>query len=367
MIQKQKILLINFYANGDCLYATTIAQQIKNDFKNCHLTWAISTRSKDVLKNNPFIDEVLVVEYIPIDDTAQFKLLEQKINYSDYNYVFITHPSYLNNTALYDGCIRSNVFNAYPNPITVPINPVLQLTDEELKKCSDFAQQNNLNDYKNVILFEFAPLSGQLNITKEMAISIAEEIVKDKNNAIILSSANKINHEHKAIIDGSVLTYRETAGLTHYCTLLLGCSSGITWISTSTAAKLLPMVQILNPNALWVNSISRDFERFNLPVEKVIELFDFDNKKIVDCVTMAINNFPEARKQFNQQVPLQFKTTTKIVYELFCRFKFAQILKHIQVNRKVYGDKWIFYKEVIKGIITAPFVLIQNRLRKMNR
>ena len=30
--KRDKILLVQLYSNGDCLYATTVAQQIKKDF-----------------------------------------------------------------------------------------------------------------------------------------------------------------------------------------------------------------------------------------------------------------------------------------------------------------------------------------------
>ena len=364
MAVPKKILLVHFYSNGDCLYATAVARQIKQDFPGCQLTWAIASNCKNIIANNPYIDETMVVNYVYSNDNAVMKQLKEKTDFNQYDQVFITHPSYLPNLALYDGCIRSNVFNAYPNPVTVPVTPVLQLTDEELSKCAAFAQQHQLEKYKHVILFEFAPQSGQLNITKDSAVALAEDIVKSESTAIILSSANKIEHANRAIIDGSPLTLRETAALTHYCTMLLGCSSGITWITTSSAAKLLPMVQILNPDATWVNPISRDFERFHLPVEMVMELFDFNPAKIVQCVHEALIDFPSARQKYNQQVPLHFKTTSKIVYELLCRFKFYAIIKHIKVNTKVYGNNPDFFKEVLKGIVTAPFVLIQNTFRK---
>ena len=37
-----KVSLVQLDANGDCLYATTIARQIKQDYPGCHLTWWIS-------------------------------------------------------------------------------------------------------------------------------------------------------------------------------------------------------------------------------------------------------------------------------------------------------------------------------------
>lgn len=360
----KKILLIHFYSNGDALYATAIARQIKQDFPACELTWAIASNCKNIIANNPYVDHVIVVDYVHCNDSAVFRNLKQKTDLKGYDEVFITHPSYLKNNALYDGCIRSNVFRAYPHPVTVPVTPVLVLTEEELQKCEEFVQKHQLAQYRHIILFEFAPQSGQLNITKEKAVAIAEDLVKQDDTAVILSSANKINHINKAVIDGSPLTLRETAALTHHCTLLLGCSSGITWITTSSAAKLLPMVQILNPDTTWVNPISRDFERFGLPVEMVIELFDFEHVKIINCVSEALNDFPSAKAHYHQQVPLHFKTSRKIVYDLLCYFKFGAIVEHIKVNVEVYGKNPLFFKEVVLGIVTAPFLLLSRVFTK---
>ena len=204
---------------------------------------------------------------------------------------------------------------------------------------NNFLQQHNLAGYTHVILFEFAPLSGQSKITKEMALQIAENLTANKDIAVILSSGNKIQHANKNIIDGSVLTLRETAALTHYCTLLLGCSSGITWISTSDAAKPLPMIQILNPDTTWVNPISRDFKRFGLDTSQVIEMTEVREEVIITCVKQAMVDFALARKIFNQQIPLHFKTTRNIVYNLLCYLEFNAIKKHIKINREVYGKK----------------------------
>lgn len=361
-----KILLVQLYSNGDCLYATAVARQIKEDYTGCHLTWAIASFCKNIIANNPYVDEVMEVD-IKKNDVVAFRRFRRKVIQQKregvFDEVFIVHNIDTNN-AYYDGCIRSSILRAYPNPITVPVTPVLQLTAEEVEKSDAFADKHQLGNYKNVILFEFAPQSGQLKITKEIAVRIAEAVVVSSDTAIILSSANKIVHPNKAIIDGSILTLRETAALSHHCTLLLGCSSGITWITTSTAANLLPMVQIFNPHTVWVNPISRDFERYNLPVEKVIELTDFDETKIVNCVVEATKDFQSARKRFNQSIPLQFKTTRNIVYNLLCYLEFGAIIKHIKVNRRMYGDHPSFYMNFLLGILTFPFKLIKNVITK---
>ena len=58
MTQQLKILLGQLNSIGDCLYATTIARQIKLDFPGCHLTWAIASHCRQVIRNNPDVDDV---------------------------------------------------------------------------------------------------------------------------------------------------------------------------------------------------------------------------------------------------------------------------------------------------------------------
>lgn len=367
MPQPLKILLVQLYSNGDCLYATTIARQIKNDFPGCHLKWAIASFCKSIIANNPYVDAIMEIDNIAKDDIKAFRKFKKEIKILEqqkiFDKVFITQTMDTN-LALYDGSIRSQIFRAYLSAITVPIQPVLKLYPEEIDKAYRFAEQNELGKYKQVILFEFAPQSKQIKITKEFSISIAEKLAENKSVAIILSSANKIDHPNKNIIDGSMLTLRETAALTHYCTMLLGCSSGITWISTSDAAKQLPMIQLINPDTTWANPISRDFKMFGLDDSGLIEITSMDEATIVDCVNEAIRNFSSAKEKFNEQIPIQFKTTRSIIYNLLCYQEFAAIRKHIEINREVYGNNISFYKNVFLGFVIAPFKLIKNIFAK---
>jgi hypothetical protein len=363
----QKIILVQLYSNGDCLYATTVARQIKQDFPGCHLTWAIASFCKTIIANNPYVDEILEVDTVEKNDVAAFRRFKKKIYRQQkegvYKEVFIVHNADTN-LAFYDGSIRSSILKAYPNPITVAVQPVLRLYPEEIERANKFIADNNLKNYKEIVLFEYAPQSRQSNITIGFAMKVAEGIVACNDTAVILSSANKVNHPNKAIIDGSSLTLRETAALSHYCTFLLGSSSGITWVTTSEAGKNLPMVQLLNAYTTWVNPISRDFGRFHIPNDKVIELLDFDEVKITECVNNALKNFVAAKLKFNQPVPLHFKTTRSIIYILLCYLEFGAIIKHIKVNKAVYGNNFSFYKEVLLGFLLSPFTLAKNIIQK---
>jgi ADP-heptose:LPS heptosyltransferase len=367
MPKPKKILLVQLYSNGDCLYATAVARQIKVDFPDCHLTWAIASFCKSIIAGNPFVDEIMEINSVAKNDVAAFRRLKIEINswktQGRFEEVFITHNADTNQS-YYDGCIRSSILRAYPFPVKVPLQPVLHLSALEKHHAEIFVENNQLKSYEQVILFEYAPLSGQSNMSKEDAIEIAEKIVANGNYAVILSSANKVNHPNKAIVDGSALSFRETAHLTNFCTFLLGSSSGITWVSTSEAGKILPMIQLLNPYSNWLNAISRDFERFGITTDKVIELIDYNNSLITKVVLAALDDFSLTKKQFNQPIPLHFKTTRSIVYNLLCYLEFKAIYTHIKVNREVYGNNIFFFKEVVMGFFIFPFRLVANIWRK---
>lgn len=366
----KKILLVQLFSNGDCLYATTVARQIKQDYPGCHLTWIIASFCKDIIANNPYVDSVIVTDAVPKSNVVAFrkfkKILAERKRAGEFDEVFVTQNMDANQ-AYYDGSIRSTLFRAYPHEITVPVTPVLRLTGKETEKAGAFAEEHQLHRYARVVLFEFAPQSGQLNITREMVLAVSEGIVSRNDAAVILSSGSAISHPDPRIIDGSRLSVRETAALTHYCTLLLGCSSGISWVSTSDAARQLPMVQMLNPDTPWINPLSRDFERFHLPVDQLIELVHFTSGEVIDCVTEAMLDFSEARKKYNQPVPLKFTTTTGIVYNLLCYLEFKAIRTHIKVNRQVYGNNVRFYAAVVQGFLIFPFRLLRNTLIKRGR
>jgi len=54
-----KILLAQLNSNGDCLYATVIAKQIKEvDYPECHLTWAVNSYCRQSVLFNPYVDEI---------------------------------------------------------------------------------------------------------------------------------------------------------------------------------------------------------------------------------------------------------------------------------------------------------------------
>ena len=369
MNNPKKILLLQLMSNGDCLYATAIARQIKQDYPGCHLTWAVASFCKGILDNNPYVDTIWEIPDVSKHTCHAIVRQLRKQAEADklkgiWDEVFFTQIID-DNQANYDGTIRSSIFRGYGKPITVPVTPVLQLMQGETDRVTAFAAKYKLAEFKNVILFEFAPQSGQLAITPAQAIQLAEDIVKNESTAIILSSNIKIGDGNPKLIDGSLLTLRETAALTHYCTLLLGCSSGITWISTSSAAKHLPMVQMLDPYALWVNPISSDFKRCGFSTDTVIEIYDKYAEKIPNCIADILNSgISFAKQKYSTPLPLHFKTTRVSIYNMLCYLQIGAIARHIKINVGIYGWNATLIKEIAMGIFTFPYKLIRNTVKK---
>lgn len=367
MDNPRRILLVQLYSNGDCLYATAVARQIKQDFPGCHLTWNIAGSCKNIISQNPYVDEVLVTDEVPKNDIIAFRKLKKKVfrekEEGKWDEVFVTH-NMDDNQALYDGTIRGMIFRAYPKPITVPVQPVLVLSEEETHRVKLFTETNKVQQFKNVILWEFAPQSGQSVLSFDFVRKVAERIIQLPGTCVILSSANSFSSTEK-IIDASILSVRENAELTHYCSLLIGCSSGITWLSTSSAAKQLPMLQLLDPQAYFRNAPSVDFNRYGISTNELIELIQFDEEKIVQAVkTIVEEGIITAKEKFNEPLPLQFNATKKVVYNLLCYWQFKAIAKHYRITTSIYGRHPLFIKQFILAFLTFPFKLIANKWRK---
>lgn len=319
---------------GDCLYVTAVARQIKQDYPGCHLTWAISSRCSQVIQNNPYVDEIWEVYSEKMSDVGKVweetkkKAIERKEK-GEYDSIFFTqiHPDNFFN---YDGTIRSSTFRGYPHPITVPVKPVIVLTDKEIENVNNFVKLHKINDFRHVILFESSPGSNQSPVNNDFTLDLSKKIVdKFEDSLIIITSHQKINSGHERIIDASSLTFRENAELSKHCSLLIGCSSGITWLLTSTWAKKIPTIQILKRGALLYEfaSVSYDLKYWGEQTDHIIEITKFEEDYILDCVNMALNyGIEKAREKYNERLKPSLRSLFLMIAILVYRKKFKQII-----------------------------------------
>ena len=354
-----KILLTQFATYSDCLLTTPIARQIKEyDYPDCNLTWLIGEKFKDVLLNNPYVDQIL---FAPGADSPE------KVNFSRDNinlyikglaksgHVFDKYfilDANTENDSYYGATRRWAYFTTYEakynHKIKVSPQPLIFLSDSEVAKVGNFIQEYKLNEENCYpILFECSPQSAQSAMNLKRAISISEKLVqKYPNIKIVLSSEEKVQNKNGMIIDGSILSFRENAELLNHCRLLIGSSSGITWLNASNWSRGIDTVQTISAEQscsgrLLSPSVEFDNVIFKLPSDNILELKSFaeerlDVQNIYDCVCCVFENGMQKTKEIYQEYPGKFDIS-EIINETLPG-------KQVQAARGKYspGDNVVF-------------------------
>jgi len=307
-----RLLLGQLGANGDCLYATILARQLRNDYPSAHITWAISSQCVGLLRNNPFVDEIWE---IPVPDWSQheiaWRMFEREATRRLLRHEFdhaVLSQIWPNNFQNYDGTIRPSILRAYGRPITVPIENIICLTEQEEERVEQYVRDNGLMAFEHRILFECSAKSGQSFVTTELAQEVAEHVYAALPDATMLFSTNlpmRLKNSKSRRV--GMLSLREIARLTRYCTLFVGGGSGGTVAATSTSASHLPIITLLHQHTSVYASFAHDFEFFGLPNDHMLELTETDPKKIADCiVTTSRSGVGAARLKFGGVIPIQF-------------------------------------------------------------
>lgn len=369
----KRILLGQLAARGDCLYATAIARQIKNDFPDCHLTWAIGSMCRSVIENNPHVDAVWEVPLVNPDDvnavwTRFYAEAQKRLRYGEFDHAYFPqiYPANFRN---YDSTVRASMFRGYPHPITVPVAPVMRLRDDEIENVRRFAEAHRLTDHSPVIMFEFSGGSGQTFLNPEFAYNAARGIVKQLPDCrIVMTSHIEIESLDPRVISGHALTFRENAELTKYCSLLIGCSSGITWLCTSDWAKPLPTIQLLAGQIGVYASVIHDHERFGLATDTIIEMTNCPVEDLVDCtLSVCRDGFAEAKKYyhvrlqpaFNFFLPMTINRIRQGAYRDALGFNW-QILRRYGLRREVLE----FNLRTLKHLIRFAAVRSASRVHR---
>ena len=373
-MSQQKILLVLLNSNGDCLYGTVVARQIKEiDFPGCHLTWAVNTKCRQTLLLNPHIDELWEISteksLTTTSEWRQFvKLAEQRKAKGDFDNIFYIQIIDKNVIHL-NGEVRQSIYKNYPYSITVSNQPVLHLSEAEINNVSKFAAQHQLKRFKHVILFECGPDSFKSALNPDSALQFAKEITSVRNDiAFILSSNKKINETNEQIIDGSILSFRENAAITHYCDFFIGCSSGISWLCTSTAAKPLPKILVINEKMMLNTSMCDDHIKAGLSTENIIEMHESED--VLNCVKDGMDlclqgKFSAAKEKYHQQFHRKnFKYLYMVSQSSFSQLKFLFPIKALRTAIKIDGFHINAVYQIIKSYVKLPFWVIGSFLKK---
>lgn len=344
----KKILLGMLVANGDCLMATVLAKQIKSDYPGCHLTWAISNLCRGVIEENPDVDAVWEIQLNNKKEAEKegwyrFETAaRQRKEIGDFDEIFFTQI-YPTNVHQFDGTTRSTIYNAYPHPVTVDARPVLRLREDEIKRVAAFAAAHQLAAYRHVILFECSSFSGQSFVTPEWALEVSRLLLQERDDVyIILSTHLQLANLPARMAIAAELSLRENAELTKYCSLLIGCSSGITWISTTDWAKRLPMLQFLKRGkGFTFASVAYDHRYWGLDDQQIVETTNEDIPTAVDMVIQVLDQgVPAVRAKFHIELKPRLISLFKYWFMFFRKGKLNKSIRIVkQYIRRNYRKK----------------------------
>jgi hypothetical protein len=294
------------------------------------LTFIVAREYASILVGNPDVDSVETIDLSVAGDPyadgwrSVRRSVEGRVKAGEFTRAFFTQilPD---NCTLYDGLIRSTTYRGYGGKVKGPHRPVLVNTVEEVERALKFATDHGFNQFRHVFLFECSPGSGQSVMDTTRAEAIAQSVLATTHGDVlfVLSSPSPLQKALRGLADASQLTFRENAALTNYCTGFVGCSSGLTWLATSEAARPLPMLQILTrapKQFLSFASVACDFRKFGLDWSKVIELPDPDNARVVECLLRWIEQgYGAARSDFHEPLQPSRATAEKAVRLSFSR------------------------------------------------
>jgi hypothetical protein len=344
-----KVALVQLDANGDCLYATTIARQIKQDYPGCHLTWWISTRCSNLLTGNPYIDEIVSVDLSDwtnvsrdiIWTLATREVMRRQTGQDPYDRIW-TPQIYPDNFRRFDGTVRPSMFRGYDRPITVPIDPIIVLTPEEEGRAAEYAVEHGLAAKGRVVLFECSSNSMQSHVTPDFAKEVARLSAAAKEDFFfLLSTMQPLGDDlPDNAVSAASLTMRENLALLDHCSDFIGCGSGLTVVATCERAKKVPILQILDSGRSVLGSFFHDFSYWGKPTDMFIELRDATPAETFECLRRCQgSDLTQAIAQFHRPVPVTFDFLQSISDYLIERGLYLDAAESLAHTYRRYPDR----------------------------
>jgi len=331
------------------LYATAIARQIKHDYPGSHLTWVISSRCEVLLRGNPYVDDVVTVELMDWSNTsrelawelAKQEIIRKQTGPDPYNRVWMPQV-FPDNFRFFDGTVRPSQFRGYDRPITVPIDPVICLTDEEKERAARFAAKHSLQSKETVVLFECSSNSSQSHVTPEFAKQVAFLVSqKGVEATIILSTMLPLGEGMPGnAISAGELSMRENLALLDYCSHFIGCGSGLTVVATADQAKPVPRIQILDSSKSVFASFYHDFDYWKKPTDLFIEMPDASAEQAAACLIECVKHgHAAAASSFHSPCPVTFDFLATVTSYLLSRGRYLDAAESLAHTYQRYPDR----------------------------
>jgi hypothetical protein len=115
--------------------------------------------------------------------------------------------------------------------------------------------------------------------------------------------------------------------------------SGCTVSASSSAAKIVPMIQLLAAATSVYASFAHDFQYFGLLNRPVVELTNEDPAAVAHCIATVLTRGAEcARKEFDRQIPVRFEHYFSLLeVNLLWAHRYLDTARSLMITAERYG------------------------------
>jgi ADP-heptose:LPS heptosyltransferase len=234
-----------FHGLGDVLNATIIARQIRADRPNAHIVWYTAAQYAFVLEGNPDVDEIVPLDG---DPKALDSCIEKLRSERSWDAFYVPAP-YLAYEKLPGGDLTELMLATYDRPLTVPLRPVMVLSEQEVERARQWWAQ--LPSDRPRILVETEFFSQQSPWDFSYAVALIEALTQHRP-VFVFTAKNCPPYwdELRTVYPDCVwcdLPFRLNAELYNLCDAFVGVSSAISCLSNSTWCRHdVPHIEVVS-------------------------------------------------------------------------------------------------------------------------
>jgi ADP-heptose:LPS heptosyltransferase len=175
-----KILIIKLDASGDVLRTTSLLPALKEKYPDSFITWLTRSNSKDLFKNNPFVDQILIFENT---DTISRLLVEE--------FDLVIHPDASPTSASLSTIAKANEKKGFVSNSFGRVVPVNSAAEEWFEMGAfDEYKKKNTKTYQQII-HEIAGLEYKKN---EILLFLSDDEIDFKNKFRIKYGLDKFKY-----------------------------------------------------------------------------------------------------------------------------------------------------------------------------
>ena len=219
-----------FHNKGDVLAATPIARQLKADEPDCRVTWFTAAAHADVLAENPFVDNVVVLPGDPLALDAEIPQLRQWRAWKR----FFTPAAYMNYAARPGASVFDLVRAGAGLEWSVPFEFTLRLRAAEVRQAQRYGARLPAGPK---ILVETEYFSAQSIWEDDWAFALADGL-RAIDPVLVFTAASRprfldelADRHPKSVWCRE--PWRHNAELYNLCDAFVGVSSGISALTYS--------------------------------------------------------------------------------------------------------------------------------------